>query len=171
MLIALLLQLAAPDATTRADAFADRAWGSFSRSPALARRREHVDMVVDGQDGGNARPLQYKLRLVTTDPNGRDVLWANSHTCPAVRTVIASLRDLQPSRPMPPGFDTGDLIVMADGTGYALDVPVTDRVSASRITWRSNIGTPLAKWVDDALAALEPCWSAVELWVSPARKP
>jgi hypothetical protein len=33
----------------------------------------------------------------------------------------------------------------------------------------SNIGTPLAAWVDRALATLEPCWRPVQLKLPAAR--
>lgn len=161
MLIALLLQVAVPGATASADAFAERAWGMFQRSGALSRQRDRVDIVTDGRDDRSG-PLHYKLRLMTSGPGGPDTLWTNSRTCPAVRSVIGSLRDLQPPRPMPPGFDDCDIVILTDGTGYEISVPVTDRVNASRITWRSNIGTPLSAWVDKSLLALIPCWLPIE---------
>jgi len=153
MLVALLLQAVA------ADAFDQGAWGRFSRSPALAHRTERVAIATDGRDDGQQGTLHYKLRLTTTAPERPDtVLWANSRTCPAVRKVVASLRTLAPPRPAPPGFDEPAAILL-DGVGYELSVPALDPYGQSRVTWRSNVDTPLAAWVDRSLAALAPCWS------------
>lgn len=146
------------------DAFAARAWGSFERSPALRSDRERVEIAVDGRTGDQ---LEYKLRLTprfTLAPD--EHLWTNSRTCPAVRVVLERLRALQPPAIVPPGFAPSPTQIIVDGFGYRLTAPLADPSGMSRITWTSNIGTPLAAWVEDSLARLKPCWSAVELRVA-----
>jgi hypothetical protein len=71
---------------------------------------------------------------------------------------LRSLRDLPMPRPNVPLLDEGPVIVTADGTGYSLTIPVAYPGAIPQdLTLTSNIGTPLAAWVEDALAALDSC--------------
>lgn len=150
------------------DAFARRAWGKFSRESVRAHTSETVELALDGKMG-NQR--EYKLRLTLHSFNAPDERsWTNSRTCPAVRIVLERLHALKPPAIVPPGFDPQSTEILVDGTAYDLMVPTADAVGQSRITWSSNIGTPLAAWVDDSLALLKPCWSMVELRVAPAKE-
>ena len=131
-------------------------WGRFSRDPALAHTSETVEVATDGKDGGM---LQYRLRLTRARPSREpEVLWADSRTCEAVRPILASLTELPLPRFAPPLAD-GDLVLTMDGIGYSLHMPVS---GYDAVDLASNTGTPLAAWVDGALAKLAPCWSAVE---------
>lgn len=156
MLFSIFASLLVSAAST--DVFADRAWGQFLRSGALSHHVEIVDIAVDGKSAGQ---LEYRLRL-TDQKFGSParVSWADSRTCPAVRVVLTRLRALSPPVIVPPGFPPEPSEVLVDGTGYKLTVPVADSVGQSRLTWTSNIGTPLAGWVDNSLKSLEPCWKA-----------
>ena len=172
MLIALALQAAVAQATTAPtapqphDAFAESAWGFFSRVGALSRRREVVEIATDGRDG---TVVHYKLRLTFSRGETR---WTNSRTCPAVRPVLASLRDLPTPRPAPPGFGDDPKEILMDGIGYELAVPgAGDPTGMTRLSISSNVQTPLARWVDAAFEQLASCWSVVELRVTPTRKP
>jgi hypothetical protein len=50
-----------------------------------------------------------------------------------------------------------------DGTGYSLRAPTG--FANGTLTITSNVGSPLAAWIDGAFRTLEPCWSPVELRV------
>lgn len=160
--LAIVLEAAVPTP----DVFASRAWGRFSRGPALAGDDETVEIALDGSTGN--RP-EYKLRLTRQSP-GRPAerLWTNSRTCPAVRVVLERLRALTPPPIVPLGFEPQSQEVIVDGIGYSLTAPLADPFGRAKITWTSNMGSPVAAWVDDSLIRLKPCWSVVELRVMPA---
>jgi len=54
-----------------------------------------------------------------------------------------------------PGFSSGGEIIL-DGIGYSLEAPSRN----GRISFDSNVRTPLAEWVEASLKALGPCWTA-----------
>lgn len=145
------------------DPFGQRAWAHFSRSPALRGTSERVDVATSGVDP-KSHVLFYAMRLTRTRFSQPDtVLWADSRTCPAVRPALAALGTLAMPRPSAPGIDPpGDMVL--DGVGYALAMPGRFAGGGEgQFSVSSNIGTPLAAWVDRSLKALEPCWSPVEL--------
>lgn len=151
--IGIALALAAPTN----DPFAARAWGQFSRSPALAGGGETVDIAGGGVPGA----VEYQLRLTQRSLDGAPAQrWADSRTCPAVHTVMARLHALKLPAIVPPGFEPSPREILVDGTGYSLTTTVADPVGASRVTWTSNIGTPLAAWIDDSFARLKSCWTS-----------
>lgn len=153
------LLLAAAQATPPVPAFYP--WGRFSRAPALTGVAETVEIATDGRDGDG---LQYKLRLVRQDRRGNtETLWTNGRTCRAVRPMLASLPALPMPRVAPPGFESGRLEVVVDGVGYGLHMPAALGRGYGSVDMASNVDTPLAAWVDGALATLAPCWSTVEL--------
>ena len=165
MLIALALQAA----IASPDLFAEHAWGRFSRTGARSRRREQVEIATDGRDGDT---LHYKLRLTDRTSSPDETRWTNSRTCPAVRPLLASLRDLPTPRPAPPGFGDEPTEILMDGVGYELALPGTgDPFGLTRLVVSSNVETPLARWVDAAFDKLASCWSLVELRAVPTRKP
>ncbi len=159
MFVLLWIGLAAPQ--MQGDAFAAKAWGHFVRRPALARRpSESVDIATHG---GTPDHPDYLLRLTTRALGDVPVIrWLDSRTCPAVRDSLAKLSALTAPRLAPPGFAPRPTMMMMDGVDYSLTVPAEDRSGASRLTWTSNVGTPLAAWVDATLAALVACWTSRE---------
>jgi len=53
-----------------------------------------------------------------------------------------------------------ELVITADGVAYTLEAPAQyGNILGSHIRFNSNIGTPLAAWVDESFRKLEPCWS------------
>lgn len=153
----MMLPIAIEAAGPAPDAFAERAWGGFSRSPALAGERVSVDMALDGRTGNQP---EYKFRLTRRSPGAPDQqLWADSRACPAVRVVLGRLRELTPPPIVPLGFKPESQEIMVDGIGYSLTAPLADSVGQAKITWTSNMGTPRAAWVEDSLTRLKLCWS------------
>lgn len=133
-----------------------RQWGQFSRSGALSHVSETVDIATAAR--GNSPDFRYTLRF-TKIRLGKTVTiaWADSANCPAVRTVIASMRDIKMPTPAPPGVSGEAITITLDGAGYSLSAPSSDNMG--RLTIRSNIGSPLAAWIDASLQQLEPCWT------------
>jgi len=108
--------------------------------------------------------------------------WADSRSCPALIPTLASLAKLEPitiqppgivlpdGRDMPPGWSARDLRLhdgggegrIFDGGDFEIDAP--GRWAAARmagsVVLRGGAGTPAAIWVQSALRALAPCWSA-----------
>lgn len=142
-MLALAAQGAAPD------------WAAFGRAGALSHVTERVKVRT-------ARPaipnrVEYELIYTRDGVEKREIFSASSSACPAVRAVLASMRDLTMPRPAPYGVAGESDAIVLDGTTYTLSVP-TDFPSG-RMTISSSQGSPLAAWIDNAFKALEPCWS------------
>ena len=147
-MIALLIAAAAPPLPSELA----HAWAEFSRKPALQRIQSTVEIGTLGLDR-RRNQLDFWLRRVRVVRGRETIGWTDSRTCPAVRPAIAALRQLPVPPVAPPGLSTGGDIIL-DGIGYSLRAP-TD---SGEITIRSNIGTPLADWIEATSKALEPCW-------------
>eukprot|EP01037_Dinobryon_pediforme_P023631 gene23631-25129_t len=157
MLLALALQVASPPPVSR-DGFGERAFAQFSRSPALAHSSETVDVALAYRPY-SSEPAAFTMRLTRRRFEQPDaILWADSHTCPAVRPVLDAMRAVASPQPRVPGIDPyGDILL--DGTGYRLTTMARfANGQDGELTYSSNIGTPLATWVDRSLAALARCW-------------
>ncbi len=132
-----------------------RSWAQFSRSGALNHVSETVDIATG--DKGKDAEFRYVLRrtklTLSAEP---EVAWADSETCPAVRSVIVAMRGIQMPSPAPYGLPDGSAVITLDGTGYSLTAPSSDNMG--KLTISSNIGSPLASWVDTSLKQLESCW-------------
>ena len=173
MLIALALQAAIVPRPPR-DVFADRAWGHFSRTPTMGGVIESVE-VATSTSALRTKRLAYRMRLTRRQiSRPAEILWADSRMCPAMLPVLRALQTLPPPRPSVPGIEPMPGADIVDGVGYQLRVPahfagggkVRSRLalgsSDGQMWFYSNLGTPLADWVDKSLAALQRCWSPVE---------
>ncbi len=132
-----------------------RQWAQFSRSGSL----NHVSEIIDIATGDRGKDAEFRYILRRTKNSLKaepEVAWADSATCPAVRSVIASMRKIQVPSPAPYGLENQSAAITLDGTGYSLTAPSSDNMG--RLTISSNIGTPLAAWVDTSLKQLETCW-------------
>jgi hypothetical protein len=151
----LLLFVALQAVSLPPDALPRGTWARISRSVALRRDAVSVDFRTSYDKA--ARRQDYILRRTLTRGAGEPVTsWASSRTCAAMSDVV-SFADLPMPKPQTP---SDAAVIVLDGVGYHVTVPVSysdDMGSAT--TLRSNGGTPLAKWVDGALAKLEGCWS------------
>lgn len=141
------LALGAPDPRS--------AWAEFSRHPALRREAEKVEVGTLGREEGR---LQYWLRRTVTEAGRETVTWTDSRHCPIVRSMLSGMRDIAMPRPAPYGFD-GDGEITLDGVGYMLRAPVRFGAIEGEMTIRSNVETPLARWVEASLSSLAPCWT------------
>lgn len=133
------------------------AWGEISRRPALRRIAEKVEIGTLGRDPSTKR-LRYWLRYTRTENGAQTLHWIDSANCSAVQVMLEAVQELTAPKPSPPGM--ADMIsITMDGIGYSLRIPATFGSRNANMTLTSNIGTPLASWVDDSLRRLEPCWT------------
>jgi hypothetical protein len=130
------------------------AWAEFSRKPALKREKTVVGIGTLGFDRRRSQ-LDFWLRRTVTANGIEKVAWADSRTCPAVRPMIAAMRELPVARFAPPGFSEGSPLIM-DGVCYSLHSYSDD----GSLTVSTNVGTPLASWVEASLERLGPCWTS-----------
>ena len=80
--------------------------------------------------------------------------------CPAARSVLASAVQLEMPRIGIIGLEDDSILVTADGVRYRLNAEAAyPGQSLYDIEINSNLNTPLARWVDQSLLTLEPCWS------------
>ena len=130
-----------------------RQWAQFSRS---GHGRETVDIATG--DRVKKADFRYTLRLTKrslgADP---ETAWADSATCPAVQSVIVSMRNIQMPSPAPHGRWSDSMPITLDGTLYSLTAPSSDNMG--ELTISSNVGSPLASWIDASFKHLESCWT------------
>ncbi|WP_010184185.1 hypothetical protein [Sphingomonas sp. PAMC 26605] len=159
MLLALALQ-AASTLPAPGDGFAEHAFAHFSRAPALAHSSETVDVALAYVPYSTA-PAAYTMRLTRRRFQQSDaIFWADSRSCPAMRPVLDAMRAVALPNPRVPGIDSDGDIIM-DGAGYRLTTMARFADGQDgELGYSSNVGTPLAAWVDHSLAALARCWSS-----------
>lgn len=134
------------------------AWARFSRAPLLGRPSDQVEVATRGAEPGS-HDLHLVMRLTRRTLRVVQVSWADSTTCPAVRTTVRAMSSLVVPRVTSP-YDGRNTRLIIDGTAYGFEGPASG--PNGRIAFSSNAGTPLAAWVDARLAALAPCWKPVE---------
>ena len=141
-------------AATLQNAFAD-SWAEFSRAGALSRTSETVEIAT--QHPAGSRPLEYAMRYTTKNlRSGEKTQFAESASCPAVANVVYSMKYIKAPDLAPYGAPGVSNIITVDGVAYSLSAPSSD--SMGRMTISSNVGSPLAKWIDDSRKTLAPCW-------------
>jgi hypothetical protein len=144
-------------AEVAAQAPLDRQWAQFSRAGALSHVREVVEIATGHQKGSTGFP--YKLRFTRRTLDGNlEVKWTDSATCPAAPSVIASMQNIKMPSLAPYGVSSESMVITLDGTGYSLTAPSSDNMG--KITISSNVGSPLAAWIDATFKKLESCWKA-----------
>lgn len=132
-------------------------WAQFSRYVDLRHTRETVDIATDPRQRG--KEFRYRLRY-TKRPRGKEpeIKWADSATCPSVRSVIANMRDIKMPSPAPYGVPDQSTTIILHGAIYSLTAPSSDNMG--KLTISSNVGSSLASWVNASLKQLDPCWTA-----------
>ena len=74
----------------------------------------------------------------------------------ATDDLIVTMRTIQMPSPAPYGLPAESAAITLNGTGYSLTAPSSDNMG--KLTISSNIGSPLASWVDTSLKQLGSCW-------------
>ena len=131
-------------------------WGTFSARGA--RSRIEISVVVGTKDAGE-NPLVYWFRQTIKKPGQpRRTFQVNTEQCPGMLRLFRAVRDLPAPQLRPPLADDEDLIITADGVGYSLSMPAAySSASSGDMMLTSNVGTPLAAWIDAALEQLATC--------------
>lgn len=129
-------------------------WLSFSRAPAFDRR---VTIVEVGTLSSSPK-WEYWFRRTVKLGNAKQVWWTDTIRCPATRSALSETVNLTPPQINVPGVKSDDIIIVGDGVAYTFSGPAEYNVS-SKISFTSNVGTPLSAWVDESLRKLEPCWA------------
>ena len=159
MLIAALALLAAPLVQTPPPP-ADDGWAQFSAHHMLSHIV--IDVAIGSTQSDKGEVIYWVRRTTRHLDESPGVAHTDNVRCPALLAVLRSMRDLPAPRPAPPLLDNADILVTADGTLYELHAPAAySGRTPGEITLSSNVGTPLANWVERSLAALQPCMPAV----------
>jgi hypothetical protein len=131
------------------------AWAVFSRAEPGHLREMKVEVGTLGHDRSRDR-LDFWLRrtVVTGIDHRAQQTWADTRTCARARPLLASMRDIPVPKFAPVGSSKGPPVVL-DGNAYSLRT-YSDQ---GTLTAETNIGTPLADWIDRALMDLDSCWT------------
>jgi hypothetical protein len=135
---------------------------TFTRAPVLERSVTIVE-VAPLPNARNERA--YLFRRTFRHGGESDISWADSRTCPGAIWVVEEAVKVPPPRVRVPGVEdpaAPDVITLtADGVAYGMSSGARYGSSFSgTIRFTSNVGTPLAAWVEESLRRLQPCWSS-----------
>jgi len=138
---------------------------TFERYPLLYGDRVKVD--VELLPPPKAGPRQYAFKRVFVGPNGEDEgqpYYTDTIYCPQALRSLQQLTNLPGPQPGMEGLEKGPAEgSLRDGVVYRLSVATTPPYSFGDMTLRSNTGTPLARWVNETLKTLKPCWRPTQL--------
>ena len=149
MIIIYLLQTVSPAAPP------SDAWASISVRVPIAQISTTIDFV---KEAAGTTSSEYTLRLIERRADGStETLFADGRTCSGVRDAVEGLRSLPfPVVSLP--RDDPELVI--DGVSYSVRFSARYGSQFSGpLELRSNIGTPLAAWVDGTVARVKPCWA------------
>lgn len=118
-----------------------------------------VEVVADRFRGADGK-IEYWFRKTVRERSTELVTWTDTRHCPAARAALESLATIEPPPVSVPGYGPrAPASSVQDGAAYALEAATGAPYSDGRVTITSNVGTPLARWIDTTLAATEACWS------------
>ena len=131
-------------------------WAVFERTPTMTRETLRLELGTLGASSRHPYRLAYYARRTVTRAGGPvEVRWADSRSCPAMVDAVGALRDLPMPRIDVPGFPVQpggvDETIVLDGIIYRFALP-------DRLAFSANVGSPLARWTEGALTALQDCW-------------
>lgn len=109
---------------------------------------------------------EYRFRGEIVDRYGAParVVWADTRSCPGSVDQLRALQRLRMPQPDVPRIDEGVAAneIILDGATYSLRMDGAwqgrNNFNGTTLAIASNVGTPLAQWVDAMLATLKPCW-------------
>jgi hypothetical protein len=153
MLLMMPLMLAAGATFDPQSSFA---WAEFSADPSRGGEAHKVEI---GTVPGRTEPGEYVYWLrLTTSKGGQDVVsYADTRTCSAAKEVIARMEGLGVAQGAAP-HNWGNIAITADGTLYRVRMPVRYGDLTGEAMLRTNVGTPVAAFVEQSLNDLRPCW-------------
>jgi hypothetical protein len=131
----------------------------FSVVPARRRGSAVVDVGRIPPDRG-----LHHFSFRRTAPNAdrpSPTRYANTITCPAARAPLEALEDLALPGIDVPAIGREPTEIILDGADYRIAGRVVHADGQpGEFELSSNVGSPLARWIDSMMAALEPCWQA-----------
>lgn len=131
------------------------AWAQFSRAPAGRLIKTEVEVGTLGYDSARQRPDFWMRRTVVRGIEHKaEVTWTDTRTCAAERPLLASMRNIPVPKFAPIGSSKGPAVILG-GIGYSLRTYSDE----GTLTAETNLGTPLAAWIEGALTVLESCWT------------
>lgn len=134
----------------------DDGWAKFSAHHALSH--VDVDVEVGTAEQAAGEPVYWIRRSIRKLRQKSQTTQVDTKSCPQMLRALRALRDLPMPRPNLPPLPGDEVIITADGTAYSLTISAAyPGASAGDVTVASNVDTPLAAWVDDALATLDAC--------------
>ncbi|HST35389.1 MAG TPA: hypothetical protein VLK25_02005 [Allosphingosinicella sp.] len=133
---------------------------TFSRARAFEPESIEVRVARLPRDREASEAQRFE-RIVTREGAPRALAWTSSEACPAAAAVLARQGSIEMPRLENPRTD-GMLVTAFDGASYVLETTAFYGAAGrtGKIRLESNVGTSLARWIDEMLAALAPCWSA-----------
>ncbi|WP_252258197.1 hypothetical protein [Erythrobacter aurantius] len=154
----LLLAAQAPDYVTSGSFL------TFHASPAFSE--SYVSVDVGRLKGEDSEPAYWFMWRERDKSSGevRKSRWTDTQNCDAASSVLTSLHGVSPPRVSIPGYEVspgGGIRIMGDGVHYEISVRAHySGTEGSDLSFSSNVGTPLAEWIEGSLEVLEPCWSS-----------
>ena len=129
-------------------------WYTFSRVGQSVRGGD-FEVQVSPPRGGIRYWTAVRVRTLL---KGQQTEWIDGRTCPALAERMAAIKTLEPVTVRLP-TDSGISSVI-DGEQYSLKVLgyFSAEKAEAEMTVSGNFNTPLAKWTEDTLTALKPCW-------------
>jgi hypothetical protein len=150
MILAALAFLAQPAPLT------DCATLRFSRAPAMGGGETQRVGICRDPDG---RPGDFLFQRSAGRRDAAPVTtYATSRACPAALRQLIALESLELPRPNVPGLGDELQTITMDGVTYRLEGLGLYGPASANFTLESNVGTPLARWIEGTLATLAPCW-------------
>lgn len=135
-------------------------WMTFDRSPSFFH--EPVTVSVATLRVGDR--FYYEFKRAVGRENGDQISWTDTKRCPQATEVLIAATHLERPAVSVPFLLGNDLVLTSDGTEYHLKADAQyGEHGLGDIEFSSNVGTPLANWIDDSLKALESCWKSNRL--------
>lgn len=112
--------------------------------------------------GATGRRRGFAVRRFSRRPEPQGtVRWATSHDCPAIEPLLLGMEEIPPPRIDVPVLGRDDRVhPPTDGVSYDLwsRWPSWPTSRGYALQMSSNVGSPLANWVQTAQRELAPCW-------------
>ncbi|MEL7445256.1 MAG: hypothetical protein AAGK02_05510 [Pseudomonadota bacterium] len=136
--------------------------GSFSVTPDTVRGQPVTEVnLVLVIEPGNVRHYRMDRRVTVRHESATTHSYADSRSCPAMMDELAKVEDLVLPRFTAPGSHrTARAPILLHPTRYTLEMRAfeDDTNTGAHVTLDATSGSSLAKWTQNTLQALVPCW-------------
>jgi hypothetical protein len=152
--LSLCLALLAAGQVSAAEAPRFFPWYTFSRVSQSVAGSDFMVQVSPPRGG-----IRYWTALrVRTQLKGQQTEWIDGRKCPALAERLVTLSALEPLTVSLP--TDRDIRGVLDGELYTLKVQgyFAAEKAQGEMTLTGNFDTPLARWTEDTMTALKPCW-------------